>query len=170
MSEVVSGYARALATLRAEGVEFVLVGVGGINFYGRTPAQAFATLDLDALLAPTAINLKKALLALSRIGFSFEAGGEPFIDVDDELVLRRVVEMGGNLIAIHSDGTELDLLTSISGYDFESLSRDAAAFEVAGATVHVGRLEKLLHSKEIAGRPKDLEFIRAFQARSEEPD
>ena len=32
------------------GVEFVVVGVGGINFYARTPADAFATLDVDACI------------------------------------------------------------------------------------------------------------------------
>jgi hypothetical protein len=170
VSETASGYARALAALRADGVEFVLVGVGGINFYARTPAQAFATLDLDAFIAPTAINLRKALSALYRIGFAFEAGGEPFLDIEDDLVLRRVVETGGHLIAIHSDGTELDLLTSISGFDYASLAGDSATFEVSGTSIRVGRLEKLLRSKEVAGRPKDVEFLRAFRARSEEPD
>jgi hypothetical protein len=32
--------------------------------------------------------------------------------------------------------------------------------------VRVGRLEKLLRSKERSGRPKDLEFLRAFEARA----
>ena len=56
MSQTVSGFARALAALGEAGVEFVVVGVGGINFYARTPADAFATLDIDALLAPTSEN------------------------------------------------------------------------------------------------------------------
>ena len=43
MSEGPSGYAQALAALREAGASFVLVGVGGINFYARTPAEAFAT-------------------------------------------------------------------------------------------------------------------------------
>jgi len=51
VSEPVSGFARALSALGKAGVEFVVVGVGGINFYARTPANAFATLDVDAFLS-----------------------------------------------------------------------------------------------------------------------
>ena len=50
MSEPISGFTRALAALGEGGVEFVVVGVGGINFYARTPADAFATLDVDACI------------------------------------------------------------------------------------------------------------------------
>ena len=50
MSEADSGFVRALSALGDAGVAFVIVGVGGINFYARTPADAFATLDVDALV------------------------------------------------------------------------------------------------------------------------
>ena len=58
MSEPVSGFATALAALGEAGVDFVVVGVGDINFYARTPADAFATLDVDALLEPASENLQ----------------------------------------------------------------------------------------------------------------
>jgi len=166
VSEPVSGFARALSALGKAGVEFVVVGVGGINFYARTPANAFATLDVDAFLSPSVANLTLALSVLSGLGYSFEAGDEPFVDLDDPLVLGRVIENGASLSAIHPDASELDLLTSISGFNYADLSVDAAKFEVAGETVAVGRLEKLLKSKEISARPKDLEFLRAFQVRA----
>ncbi len=147
----------------------MIVGVGGINFYARTPSEAFSTLDLDALLAPSAANLARALRVLTQLGYAFEAGGEPFIDLDDEIILRRVIENGASISAIHPEDGEIDLLTSITAFDYASLSTDAAEFEVAGSSVQVGQLEKLLRSKEASGRPKDLEFIRAFRAsRSEE--
>lgn len=166
MSEAVSGFARALSALGEAGVEFVVVGVGGINFYARTPADAYATLDVDALLSPAIENLQRALAVLSGLGYAFEAGGEPFLDVDDALILRRIIENGANLSAIHPASGELDLLTSISGFNYAELSDDAATFEVAGVTIRVGRLEKLLRSKEISDRPKDREFLRAFAARA----
>ena len=56
-------------------------------------------------------------------------------------------------------------MTSISGFRYSELAADATPFEVAGAEVRVGRLEKLLASKQASGRPKDLEFLRAFEAR-----
>jgi len=170
VSDEVSGFARALAALSAAGVDFVVVGVGGINFYARTQADAFSTLDVDALLDPVAENLRTALSVLSEQGFAFEASGEPFVDLDDDLVLRRIIENGASLSAIHPDSSELDLLTSISGFGFSELSGDAAEFEVAGARVRVGRLAKLLRSKEMSGRPKDVEFLRAFEARAFEDE
>ena len=64
VSRPTSGYLSGLTALVEAGVQLVIVGVGGINFYAREPAQAFATLDLDALLEPTIANLKGALRAL----------------------------------------------------------------------------------------------------------
>ena len=170
MSEAASGFARALSALSEEGVEFVVVGVGGINFYARTPSDAFATLDIDALLEPAVGNLCHALGVLSRLGYSFEAGGQPFVDLDDLIVLGRIIENGAGLSAIHPEASELDILTSVSGFDYDELSSDAATFEVSGSLIRVGRLEKLLRSKEASGRPKDLAFLRAFEASSTEEE
>lgn len=77
MSEAASGFARALAALGDAGVESVVVGVGGINFYARTPADAFATLDVDTFLAPAVENLELAVSVLSDLGYEFEARGSP---------------------------------------------------------------------------------------------
>jgi predicted nucleotidyltransferase len=164
VSEPASGFARALAELAQAGVDFVLVGVGGINFYARTPAQSFATLDLDALVRPAVENLELALSVLAELGYEFEAGGEPFLDHADPLVLQRVVGNGASLSALHREVGQIDLLTSISGFDYPELSADASDFEVAGVEIRVGRLSKLLRSKEASGRPKDLEFLRVYRA------
>jgi hypothetical protein len=40
-------------------VELVIVGVGGINFYARTPAEAYATVDVDALLLSDACRHRR---------------------------------------------------------------------------------------------------------------
>lgn len=163
-----SGYARALSALSDAGVSFVIVGVGGINFYARTPAEAFATLDLDALLEPSAANLGVALRVLHGLGFDFEAAGEPFADWADADVLQRVVERGASLSALHPDVGEIDLMLSIAGISFDALALDAVGFDVAGTRVPVGRLGKLLSAKEAAGRPKDIEFLRAYRARADD--
>jgi hypothetical protein len=166
VSEAVSGFARALAALGEAGVEFVVVGVGGINFYARTPADAIATLDVAALLAPAVENLELALSVLSGLGYEFEAGGEPFVDLDDRLIVQRILQNGATLQALHRGEGEIDLLTSLSGFVYSDLAADSATFEVAGALIRVGRLEKLLRSKEASGRPKDIEFLKAFRARA----
>lgn len=104
-------------------------------------------------------GLARALSALSDEGVAF-------VDLEDELILGRITENGASVSAIHSEASELDLLTSIPGFDYARLSEDAATFEVSGARVRVSRLEELLKSKEVSGRPKDVEFLRAFQAQT----
>ena len=168
VSRPTSGFARALAALAEAGVDFVVVGVSGINFYARTPGEVFATVDLDTLLRPAVGNLAAALRVLSGMGYGFEAGGEPFLDLMDADVLSRVVSRGAALTAIHRDEGQIDLMTSMAGFSYEDLSADATTFRVADVEVRVGRLEKLLRSKERCGRPKDVEFLRAFEARASE--
>ena len=101
MSQPASGFVRALSALGEAGVDFVVVGVGGINFYARMPGQVFATLDLDTLLPPVVDNLIAALRVMSRLGYTFEAGGEPFLDLEDREIIARVVSNGACLTAMH---------------------------------------------------------------------
>ncbi len=46
MSDPASGFVLALASLAEAGVEFLAVGVGGINFYARPPPAAAATPEI----------------------------------------------------------------------------------------------------------------------------
>ena len=164
MSEPASGFRRALAALSDAGVAYVIVGVGGINFYARIPAQAFTTLDVDLLLEPTPENLRNALRVLDGLGYEFEAGGEPFLDLEDDAQLRTAIRHGASLRALHHQVGQLDLLLRVSGFSYAELAHDAVVFRVADASVRVGALEKLLRSKQSSGRPKDLAFLRLFEA------
>lgn len=75
-----AGFLDALVALARGGVECVLVGVGGIDFYARDPSHSVETQDLDVFLAPRPGNLREALRALHEAGLAFEAGGEPSVD------------------------------------------------------------------------------------------
>jgi hypothetical protein len=170
VAEPASGFLRALAALADAGVAFVIVGVCGINFYARMPSQAYATLDLDALLAPAVDNLRRALRALGGLGYEFESTGEPFVDVEDDAALGTVVRNGPALSAFHPATGQIDLLLSVAGFSYAELAADAVEFGAGDARVRVGSLEKLLRSKQVSGRPKDLAFLRAFEAAASEED
>lgn len=159
-----------LVLLRRAGLEFVIVGVGGINFYARDPSEAFATMDLDLMVPPSAEVLGRFLEVLGEAGFTFEAGGEPFVDVEHRSSLEAVIRSGANLRALDEDGNQFDLMFSMAGADYGGISADAVVFEVSGERILVGRLEKLLASKELSGRPKDRAFLTAFRARAEPTD
>ena len=158
-----------LVLLRRAGLEFVIVGVGGINFYARDPSEAFATMDLDLMVPPRPEVLRRFFEVLGEAGFTFEAGGEPFVDVEHRTSIEAVIRSGANLRALDDDGNQLDLMFSMAGADYGEISVDAVAFEVSGERILVGRLEKLLRSKELSDRPKDRAFLEAFRARAETP-
>jgi len=165
VSAAASGFLSALAALARSGVDCVVVGVGGINFYARDPSEAVATLDLDVLLRPDPRVLRAALSALGGLGFSFAAGGEPFVGLDDEAALAAVVRHQAIITARDAEGTQIDLMLAITGGRYADLVSDAVAFSLGDVTVRVGRLERLLRAKQAAGRAKDREFLRAFRAR-----
>lgn len=155
----------ALAALTRAGTPLVVVGVGGINFYASDASEVVATEDLDLLLAPRVDALKTALAVLDGLGFSFSAGDEPFLDIHDEGMLANAVRAGACLRARHPGGAALDLMLSGIGLAWEELSRDAVSFHVGDVDIRVGRLDRLLRAKELAGRPKDLEFLRLYASR-----
>lgn len=97
------------------GVPFVVVGVGGINFYAPDPADAVVTEDLDLLLARDPACLRLALRVLADLDFTFAAAGEPFVDLDDERALAQAVRAGACITARHERGTTLDLMLSGAG-------------------------------------------------------
>jgi hypothetical protein len=59
-------------------------------------------------------------------------------------------------------------MLSGQGLRFDDLAADAVSFRLGEVEVRVGRLEKLLRAKELAGRPKDAEFLRLYAARLRE--
>jgi len=71
-------------------------------------------------------------------------------------------------VATTPQGAMVELLLQVSGYPFSELAKDAATYDAQGVPVRVGRLEKLLRSKKIAGRPKDLLFLRRYPLLKEE--
>jgi hypothetical protein len=144
-----------------------VVGVTGINFYALDPSHVVRTEDVDVLLAPRIEVLRAALAALAGVGFSFRAGREPFLDIDDEAILGNLAS-GATIEARDESGAQLDLMSSGLGLRFDDLRSDAVAFRLGEIEVHVGRLEKLLRAKELAARPKDIEFLRLYAARLRE--
>jgi hypothetical protein len=151
VSQPPSGFAQALSALREADVDFVPVGVAGIDFYGRTPGQVFATLDLHRLLPPGVENLSTSPGILLALGCVFEAEGEPFLNLEDTDILARVVANGACLSAIHAEEGHIDLMTSLAGFTDADLNDDATAFRVARVEVRAGQLEKLIRSKQRSG-------------------
>ena len=157
-------YRAVIRQFNRAGIRYVVVGMAGINYYARGPSETFATLDYDILLEPTLRNVARAVGCLSRLGFALGTATGLF----REEALRQLVRDQRTLVATTPDGLSVELLLKVSGYAFSELANDAATFTIRGVPARVGRLTKLLHSKKLAGRPKDLQFLRRYESLLEE--
>ena len=156
-------YRMVVQRFNRHGVRYVVVGMAGINYYARSPAQAFATMDYDLFVEPTLANVEQAVACLKRLDFMVATTDGP-LRVED---IRKVVRARRTIVATTPDGLMIELLLAISGYTFADVARDAVTFTVRGVPVKVGRLIKLLQSKKSAGRAKDRQFLQRYQSQLE---
>ena len=138
--------------------------MSGINYFAKSPAETFATLDYDLFLDPSLKNVEQAIRCLETLGFSLGTA-KGILKAQD---LLQVVRDRKTIVATTPDGLMVELLLKISGYPFSELAKDAATFSVRGVPVRVGRLRKLLRSKRVAGRLKDRRFLQRYQSLLEE--
>ena len=153
-------YAEACRFLARARVPYVIVGAFGVNLYSERVGTVITTADCDFLLPADAAVLSRALRALSRLGYVFEAGREPFLE-DPEL-LQGVLRARANIVARKED-IQLDLVLEIAGCRFGDLWERRRKFRVEGVLVRVAPLGDILRSKELAGRPKDRLFLATYR-------
>lgn len=153
-------YRAVIQQFNRYGIRYVVVGMSGINYYARSPAETFATLDYDIFLEPTLKNVSQAVRVLKRL--SLTVGTAAGLLRED--TIKTVVRDRRTLVATTPDGLTVELLLEVSGYPFSELAKDAATFTVRGVPVCVGRLTKLLKSKKLAGRAKDRHFLQRYQS------
>ncbi len=154
-------YVKAFRDLRRARVPFIVVGAFGVNLHAQRAGLFVNTADCDLLLPPDPKVLSRAVKALRRRGFAIEAGNEPLPD-EDPVVLKGIVGARA-CVRAHLGDTHIDLPLSIAGYDFSSLQRKKVRFKVQTVLVSVAPLEDILHSKELAGRPKDRTFLETYR-------
>ena len=157
-------YRTVIQQFNRRGVRYVVVGMSGINYYASSAAETFATMDYDLFLDPSLKNVEQAVRLLRKLGFTLGTS----TDVFQQKNLRQIVRDRRTLVATTSEGIMVELLLEISGYQFSDLARDAATVTIRGVSVKVGRLSKLLRSKQLAGRSKDRQFLRRYQSLLEE--
>ena len=153
-------YLAVIRRFNQRSVRYVIIGMSGINFYATSQAGTFGTMDYDCFLAPTMENVRRAVEVVRSMGFTVGTS-------DGELpaaALRAAVREQRTLVATTVDGIMIELLLRVSGYTFASLAEDAKTFTVQGVPVQVGQIKKLLHSKRVAGRPKDKQFLARYEA------
>lgn len=153
-------FARLLAALVSEGVEFIIIG----GFAATAHGSAHVTVDLDIVYRRTPANIARLADALKPLQPYLRGApaGLPFqLDVD---TIRR----GLNFTLITTAG-DLDVLGEVAGGGtYDSLLPRSEIRELLGLQCRFVDLEMLIHLKRAAGRPKDLERIAELEALREE--
>ena len=129
-----------LQLLNSHQVEYLLIGGYAVGYYGYPRA----TVDMDVWIATHPQNAEKLVAVLRAFGFAV-----PELSADLFLQKNKVVRMGVPPVRI-------EILTTISGVDFEACYAEREVDVVDGVEVHFLGLEHLKANKKASGRHKDL--------------
>ena len=132
--------------LNARRVEYLIVGSYALAFHGSPRFTG----DIDVYVKPDRINADKIISALDDFGF-----GAIGLTPEDFMSSDKVVQLGYSPIRI-------DIMTSISGVDWEEASKGAVEGDYGSVPVKfIGRREFVLN-KRASGRKKDLADLEAL--------
>lgn len=154
MAELQKDLREFLELLLLEKVEFVIVGAHAVAFHGHPRLTG----DIDFLLRSSKENAYRIVKVCNAFGFS----GEPFT-INEFLKPEQTFQLG-------RPPNRIDILTSISGVDNESvwLSREIGFL----GDFSVGYISRdlLIKNKEATGRAKDQADVDILKRRQPEPE
>jgi phage replication-related protein YjqB (UPF0714/DUF867 family) len=128
-----------LKSLQSNGVEYLLIGGYAVNLHGYVRAN-----DLDIWINVNPENAARTDRALREFGFAPAA-----LTPDLFLTPNNVVRMGLPPVRI-------EILTSISGVEFEACYAEKVMIQIEEMLVPVISLARLRENKAASGRARDL--------------
>jgi len=129
-----------LKLLNKHKVEYLLVGGYAVGYYGYPRATA----DMDIWIAVNPTNANRMVTALNEFGFD-----APELTTDLFLEENKIIRMGVPPV-------RLEIITTISGVDFDSCFQQKEPGKIDGIEVNIINLENLRKNKKASGRYKDL--------------
>ncbi len=149
-----------LTDLSGAKVEFIVVG--GVAAIAHGAARL--TQDLDIVYRRSAENIGKLVAGLVPRS-PYLRGAPPGLPFRWD---ARTVELGLNFTLTTPAG-DIDLLGEITGGGgYDEILPHCVSLKVYGSTVQCIGLDRLIHVKRAAGRPKDFEAIAELEALREE--
>lgn len=149
-------YGELVVTLVGQRVKFIIVGGVAAIVHG----SPHLTFDLDAVYARDHENIERLVRAVAPLNPYLRDAppGLPF--VFDAATIKN----GLNFTLTTKLG-DLDLLGEvIGGKTYEDLLPHTEELEVFGIKCRCVGLEKLIHLKRAAGRPKDFQILAELEA------
>jgi hypothetical protein len=143
-------FAEILAALSAAGAEFLVVGAHAMAAHGVVSATG----ALDLWIRATPENAQRVWQPLVTFG-------APLHDLSlEHLTADNVVFQIGLL------PRRIDVLTSLTGLEFEHSWRSRISVTIEGREVPVLDLDSLIRNKEATGRPRDLADVAELRRRA----
>ena len=127
-----------LKLLGSNHVEYLLIGGYAVGVYGYVRA----TNDLDVWVRMSAVNAANLEHALKEFGF--------------ESAEAALFLVAGNIVRMGVPPIRIEMLTTISGADFDTCFEERSLVEMDGLAVPVISLARLRQNKAAAARAKDL--------------
>lgn len=134
-------FSEFLRLLGEHRVRYLLIGGYAVGYHGHVRGTA----DIDIWVDRAPENADRASAALREFGFD----AEPSLIREPDQVIR----MGAPPLRI-------EMLTSISGVQFDDCYQDRAIVNWEGVEVSVISLDKLKQNKAASGRLKDLDDLK----------
>ncbi|HKB66501.1 MAG TPA: hypothetical protein VKC61_11660 [Pyrinomonadaceae bacterium] len=138
--ELAQDFKEFLNLLRANQVEYLLIGAYAVGYHGYPRA----TQDLDVWIASNPQNATRLVATLHEFGFGMA-------EVTPEFVLRP-----NNIIRMGEEPVRIEILNWASGVDFDECYRERVVDEIDGVEVSLIGLRQLKKNKKASGRFKDL--------------
>lgn len=139
-----------LTCLCDAGADFVIVGGYAVAHHGHVRA----TKDLDVFVRPSGENATRVMRAMAAFGAPVAALG---VSAADFSTAGKVIQLGLPPLRI-------DLVTAVSGIDFDTASQSPGTLEIDGRIVRVIDLNALLQNKRTAARPQDLADVSILES------
>lgn len=134
-----------IRSLNEHDVDYVVIGATAFPVHG----YARATLDIDIFVRPTRENAARTLEALAAFGYL----------VTKEL---SVADLMSKKILIRRYLVELDVHPFVAGVEFDEVWSNRIVGKFGSQPCPYASLDDLITMKRAAGRPKDLEDLRAL--------
>jgi len=138
--ELPKDFKEFLRLLRAHGVEYLLIGGWAVGYYGYPRA----TDDLDVWIAIAPENASRVVETLIDFGFDVPELAAALFLQDDQIIRMGVAPL------------RIEVLTSISGVEFDECYRERLETTLDGEPVSLINLNHLRLNKKASGRLKDL--------------
>ena len=142
-----------LSLLAASGARFLVVGAHALAIHGVPRATG----DLDIWIDREPANAGKIWEALTRFGAPMEALG---FSRSDLTASQTVLQIG-------RPPCRIDLLTDLTGVDFEEAWRNRTNLPFEGISIPFLGREDLLRNKRATGRAQDLADLEALGEKPE---